>query len=206
MLSPQGSLRVTSPQSSLGGLSNFQTQLTPARLRESQTRLEEIRRNRLSLNEYEEPVSNLRPGQSQDSLRLSIFSTLERAKGRSSERGLDKRHSAAELADSSEHSSNQGPSSCREELTPTGQQEEENRIEDQKYKLTNFSDAQRSVSQYDITTKTERNPLDDWQEPLSRTMSAAQLGIQLKEPLLKPSNFRPTGLNVESSKGLTSLI
>ncbi|XP_029595535.1 protein FAM83B isoform X2 [Salmo trutta] len=206
MLSPQGSLRVTSPQSSLGGLSNFQAQLTPARLRESQTRLEEIRRKRLSLNEYEEPVSNLRPGQSQDSLRLSIFATLERAKGRLSERALDKRHSAAELAGSSEHSSNQGPSSCREELTPGGQQEEENRIEDQKYKLTNFSDAQRSVSQYDITTKTERNPLDDWQEPLSRTMSAAQLGIQLKEPLLKPSNFRPTGLNVESSKALTSLI
>ncbi|XP_055762373.1 protein FAM83B-like [Salvelinus fontinalis] len=204
--SPQGSLGVTSPQGSLGGLSNFQTQLTPARLRESQTRLEEIRRKRLSLHEYEEPVSNLRPVQSQDSLRLSIFSTLERAKGRSSERGLDKRHSAAELAGSSEHSSNQVPSSRREELTPGGQQEEENRIEDQKYKLTNFSDAQRSVSQYDITTKTERNPLDDWQEPLSRTMSAAQLGIQLQEPLLKPSNFRPTGLNVESSKALTSLI
>ncbi|XP_031655676.1 protein FAM83B-like [Oncorhynchus kisutch] len=215
MLSPQGSLRVTSPQSSLGvtspqgslgGLSNFQTQLTPARLRESQTRLEEIRQKRLSLHEYEEPVSNLRPGQSQDSHRLSIFSTLERAKGRSSERGLDKTHSAAELAGSSEHSSIQGPSSRREELNPGGQQEEENRVEDQKCKLTNFSDAQKSVSQYDITTKTERNPLDDWQEPLSRTMSAAQLGIQLKEPLLKPSNFRPIGLNVESSKALTSLI
>uniref|UniRef100_A0A4W5RNJ6 Scaffolding anchor of CK1 domain-containing protein n=1 Tax=Hucho hucho TaxID=62062 RepID=A0A4W5RNJ6_9TELE len=204
--SPLGSLGVTSPQGSLGGLSNLQPQLTTARLRESQTRLEEIRRKRLSLHEYEEPVSNLRPGQSQDSLRLSIFSTLERAKGRSSERALDKRHSAAELAGSSEHSSNQGPSSRREELTPGGQREEENRVEGQKYKLTNFSDAQRSVSQYDITTKTERNPLDDWQEPLSRTMSAAQLGIQLKEPLLKPSNFRPTGLNVESSKALTSLI
>uniref|UniRef100_A0A8C8I1X4 Scaffolding anchor of CK1 domain-containing protein n=1 Tax=Oncorhynchus tshawytscha TaxID=74940 RepID=A0A8C8I1X4_ONCTS len=203
--SPQGSQGVTSPQGSLGGLSNFQPQLTPARLRESQTRLEEIRRKRLSLHEYEEPVSNLRPGQRQDSLRLSIFSTLERAKGRSSERGLDKRHSAAELAGSSEHSSNQGPSSHREELTPGGQQEEGNRVEERKYKLNNFSDTQRSVSQYDITTKTERNPLDDWQEPLSRTMSAAQLGIQLKEPLLKPSNFRPTGLNVESSKGLTYL-
>ncbi|XP_041732236.2 protein FAM83B-like [Coregonus clupeaformis] len=204
--SPQGGLGVTSPQGILGGLSNFQPQLTPARLRESQTRLEEIRWKRLSLHEYEEPVSNLRPGQSQDSLRLTVLSALERAKRRSSERGLDKRHSMAELSGSSEHSSNQGPSSRREELSPGGQQEEEKRVRDQTYKQTNFSDAQRSVSQYDIKTKTERNPLDDWQEPLSRTMSAAQLGIQLKEPLLKPSNFRPTGLNVESSKALTSLI
>ncbi|XP_045073225.1 protein FAM83B-like [Coregonus clupeaformis] len=206
MLSPQGGLGVTSPQGILGGLSNFQPQLTPARLRESQMRLEEIRRKRLSLHEYEEPVSNLRPAQSQDSLRLSVLSALERAKRRSSERGLDTRHSTAELSGSSEHSSNQGPSSRREELTPGGQQEEEKRVKDQTYKRTNFSDAQRSVSQYDIKNKTERNPLDDWQEPLSRTMSAAQLGIQLKEPLLKPSNFRPTGLNVESSKALTSLI
>ncbi|XP_019905066.2 protein FAM83B [Esox lucius] len=196
--SPPGSLKQASPCDSP---SNAQQQWTSVQLRASQTRLEEIRRKRFSF--HEEPIRKYRVDLNQGSQRLSVFSALERNKGRLPEGGLDKRHSLGKL----EGNFNQGLSGSREEHTSGSQQDEDYRLREQTYGPLKLIDVQRSVSQYDLTTKTEiRNPIGDWQKPLSRTTSTAQLGIKLKEPLLQPSKFRPTSLNIESSKALTSLI
>ncbi|KAJ8002000.1 hypothetical protein DPEC_G00175250 [Dallia pectoralis] len=193
-----GSQTVASPNDSP---SIVQQQWTSARLRENQTRLEEIRRNRSSF--HEEPSCKLRPDHNQGTQRLSIFDALERSKGRLPEGGLDKRYSLGTL----EGYYHQGPSSHREELIPESQQDEDNRLRDQTNAQLKLTDAQRSVSHFDLTAKTERrNSIENWQEPLSRTTSVTQLGIKLKEPLLQPAKLRPAGLNAESSKHVTSLI
>ncbi|XP_076027843.1 uncharacterized protein LOC143017101 [Genypterus blacodes] len=187
-----------SPYSSYSGLNDIhmnQSQLH-GRSRDIKSRLEEMRQKRLSLQEY----ANLR--QSQESLR-SMYPTLERAKFKSSFRGLDIQQSVAEseldgcgldtagnndkdLPNPKEHPKKEG------ERLPT---------------RAALTDAHRSASHYDIKTVPDRKTKLTYEqnEPLSRTVSATDLETSLSDPSLRLCHLQSSGLNVHTTRPMESL-
>ncbi|KAM4611418.1 uncharacterized protein ACJ7VT_012106 [Polymixia lowei] len=193
---------ITSPQGSQLGLNDNQSPLVLDRSRNIKSRLEEIRLKRLSLQDY------TNPRHSQESL-LPIFSTLERSKTRSSLRALEKSQSMAELDENIQHRSSLEPDNQRDEgsFKPRHELEKEG-VERGTEREQPLADGQRCLSHYDIKTVSERKSTrtSDWHEPLSRTTSAANLDMKLKEPSLKSSNLRPSGVNTQHSRAMESLL
>ncbi|XP_071765112.2 uncharacterized protein LOC139919311 [Centroberyx gerrardi] len=189
-----------SPYSSHLGLNENQPQLLASRSRDIKSRLEEIRQKRLSLQEYTDPR------QSQESLRC-MYSTLERSNMKSSLRALDIRQTMAELEQNTQYGSSLGPARHGEFLKPGEEPKEEGAEREQLMTPTVLTDGHRSVSHYDIKTAPDRKTTltYDWREPLSRTTSAADLDMKLKDPSLKVFNLRSSGLNMQNSRAMESL-
>lgn len=160
---------LTSPYSSLMGLNEHQSQLIQSRSRDVKSRLEEIRQNRLSLQE----LTHLK--QSQESLR-SMYPTMERPKLMPSLRGQGIRQSMAELEPYIQHS-------CS--LEPANHKDSEPKMD------VPLTDGHRSASHYDIKTVLDQKtvPAHNWHEPLSRTTSATELDMKLSEASLKHSQL-----------------
>ncbi|KAM6971996.1 uncharacterized protein fam83b [Aplochiton taeniatus] len=189
-----------SPVGSHLGLNGDQVQLIKARSTEIRSRLEEIRLKRLSLWESSEPINDVSPGQSQYSLR-PVSSPLDRPKGQSSIAGLNKRHSMVELESNIEGSFSPQPPAQRHSVAVPVTPREPQRREP-------FNEVNRSVSDHDIKTYSERNDAQtfNWHESSSRTMSTANLGTKPKESSLSPPYFRPTSLSTQGSRAMASLV
>ncbi|KAM8841775.1 uncharacterized protein ACB058_013605 [Synchiropus picturatus] len=168
---------VTSPYSSHTGLNEQQTQAIHSRSRDVKTRLEEMRQKRLSLQEY----NNQR--QSQESLR-SMYSTLDRPKLLTPLRGLESRQEPQNGLDPPKE----------------GQPNKEGHKTEQVLR-----DGNRAASYFDIKTLSERKPAQyDWNEPLSRTTSAAELSSKLNDPTLK-AHLLPGTLGMQHPRTMESL-
>ncbi|XP_034756583.1 myomesin-2-like isoform X6 [Etheostoma cragini] len=180
---------MASPYSSHTGLNEHQSQLIHNRSRDIKSRMEELRQKRLSLQEY----SNLK--QSQESLR-SLYMTVERPKFVSLLRGMDKRHSAAELEPKTVKGCSLEAANPRDGESNKGGNKREQP----------FTDGHRSASHFNVTMAQDRKTTQtyDWHEPLSRTTSAAELEMKLKDPLLKLSHLQPSGL--QHPRAMESLI
>ncbi|XP_059189868.1 protein FAM83B-like [Centropristis striata] len=168
---------LASPYSSHTGLNEHQSQLIHNRSRDIKLRMEEMRQKRLSLQDY----ANYR--QSQESLR---YQTLDRTKYMSPLRGLDVRQSAAELE--SNKRNGHGP-----EQTTADQKVSETKKEGDKRQLP-LTDGQRSTSHYDVAVAPKTTPTYNWHEPLSRTISAAELDMKMNDPSLKLAHLQSSGL------------
>lgn len=171
---------VASPFSSHTGLNELQLQMIHGRSRDIKTRMEEMRQKRLSLQDY----SNLR--QSQGSLRYPT----ERPSFMSSLRGLDT--SVAELESNS--------------LTNSSL-ELANHEDNEKHREGILTDGHRSASYYDVKTVSNRKQMQtyDWNEPLSRTTSAGNLDIKIKDSPVRSSYLQPGGQSVQLPKAMKSL-
>ncbi|KAM9792201.1 uncharacterized protein ACB057_010726 [Neosynchiropus ocellatus] len=168
---------VTSPYSSHTGLNEQQTQAIHSRSRDVKTRLEEMRQKRLSLQEYNNQK------QSQESLR-SMYSTLDRPKLLASLRGLEARQEPQNGSDPPKEG----------EPNKDGDKTEQA-----------LRDGNRAASYFDIKTLSERKPAQyDWNEPLSRTTSAAELSSKLNDPALKPHLLQGT-LGMQHPRTMESL-
>ncbi|KAE8300586.1 Protein FAM83B [Larimichthys crocea] len=171
---------MTSPYSSYTGLNEYQSQMIHSRSRDINSRMEELRQKRLNLQDH----SNLR--QSQESLRFPT----ERPKLMSSLRGLDM--SVAELKPNAQNS---------------WSQERANHKDSEPNKEGNLTDSHQFSSHYDVNMGSDRKTLQmyDWHEPLSRTTSAGDLDMKLKEPSLKLSHLLPSGHNAQHGRAMESL-
>ncbi|XP_047433728.1 protein FAM83B-like [Mugil cephalus] len=183
---PDASCDAISPHSSHTGLNEHQSNLIHYRSRDIKQRMEEMRQKRLSLQEY----SNLR--QSQESLR-SLYQPLERAKFKSSLRGLDIRQSVAELETHTQdilNLENREPTKASDKREPV------------------LTDAQRSASHYDIKTTSDRKTMQayDWHEPISRTTSAADLDVKLNDASLKLAHLPSSSHNIQHPRAMESLM
>ncbi|KAM9314576.1 uncharacterized protein KZ484_024288 isoform 2-T5 [Pholidichthys leucotaenia] len=169
----------TSPYSSNTGLNEHQTQLIHNRSKDIKSRIEEMRQKRLSLQEY----ANLR--QSQESLR-AMYPNQERHNFMSSLRGLDMRQNMGEFEQRSQGSFNQKEDDKREQI---------------------LTDVHRSASHQDIKTISDRKAKQvyDWNEPLSRTTSAAEIDIKLNDATLKTSHLQSSGLTIQHPRAMESL-
>ena len=174
---------MSSPYSSHTGLNEYQSQQIHTRSRNIKSRMEEMRQKRLSLQDF----NNLR--QSQESLRSGYLS--ERPKFVSLRRGLDM--SVAELESDTHNGGNQKPANHKDS---------EPNMEE------GLTDGHRSTSHYDVKTVSDRRtmPTYDWHEPLSRTTSASDLDVKLKDPSLKLSHLQPSGLSNQHARAMESLI
>ncbi len=174
---------VVSPYSSQKGLNEHQSQLIHSRSRDIKARLEETRQKRLSLQDY----SNLR--QSHESLRSAYL--MERPTFMSSLRGLDK--SVAESEPKTQNGYSWEPANHRDS-------------EPNKEGILTAS--HRSASQYDVKTVLDRKTTQtcDWNGPLSRTTSAGDLDMKLKDPSLKHSLLQLSGHNIQQARAMESLI
>ena len=174
---------MSSPYSSHTGLNEYQSQQIHTRSRNIKSRMEEMRQKRLSLQDF----NNLR--QSQESLRSGYLS--ERPKFVSLRRGLDM--SMAELESDTHNGGNQKPANHKDS---------EPNMEE------GLTDGHRSTSHYDVKTVSDRRtmPTYDWHEPLSRTTSASDLDVKLKDPSLKLSHLQPSGLSNQHARAMESLI
>ncbi|KAM9363788.1 uncharacterized protein ABDE67_019894 [Symphorus nematophorus] len=172
---------LASPYSSHTGLNEYQSQLVHSRSRDIKSRMEEMRQKRLSLQEY----TNLR--QSQESLR-AMYST-ERPTFMSSLRGLDM--SVAEREPNTQNDGSLEPAN----LTPEPNQE------------GLLTDGDRSASYYDVKMVSDRKTTQtsNRNEPLSRTTSAGDLDIKLKDSLLKLSHLQSSGLSIQHARAMESL-
>ncbi|XP_071402439.1 protein FAM83B-like [Centroberyx affinis] len=191
---------VISPCSSHLGLNENQPQLLVSRSRDIKSRFEEIRQKRPSLQECTDPR------QSQESLRY-MYSSLERSNMKSSLRALDTRQTMAELEPDTQYGSSLERDRHREFLKPGEEPKEEGPEREQVLTPTVLTDGHRSVSHYDIKTVPDRQTTltYDWREPLSRTTSAVDLDMKLKDPLFKVINLRSSGLNMQNSRTMESL-
>ncbi|XP_073329321.1 uncharacterized protein [Pagrus major] len=173
---------LSSPYSSHTGLNEYQSQQIHSRSRHIKSRMEEMRQNRLSLQDF----TNLR--QSQESLRSGYLQ--ERPKFVSLRRGLDM--SVAELESNTQNGSNQNPA---------------NPIDSEPNMEEGLTDGHRSTSHYDVKTVSDRRTAltYDWHEPLSRTTSASDLDMKLKDPSLKLSHLQPSGLSNQHARAMESL-
>lgn len=174
---------VVSPYGSHKGLNEHQSQLIHLRSRDIKARMEEMRHKRLSLQEY----TNLR--QSQESMRTAYL--MERPTFMSSLRGLDM--SASE----SEPNTQNGYS-----LEPTNHKDSESNKE------VILTAGHRSASQYDVKTVSDRKTTQtyEWNEPLSRTTSAGDLDIKLKDSSFNLSHLHSSGLSIQQARAMESLI
>ena len=174
---------MSSPYSSHTGLNEYQSQQIHTRSRNIKSRMEEMRQKRLSLQDF----NNLR--QSQESLRSGYLS--ERPKFVSLRRGLDM--SVAELESDTHNGGNQKPANHKDS---------EPNMEE------GLTDGHCSTSHYDVKTVSDRRtmPTYDWHEPLSRTTSASDLDVKLKDPSLKLSHLQPSGLSNQHARAMESLI
>ncbi|XP_076585024.1 uncharacterized protein LOC143319728 [Chaetodon auriga] len=172
---------VISPYSSLIGLNEQQSQMIHSRSRDIKSRMEEMRQKRLSLQDF----TNLR--QSQESLR-SPYAT-ERPTFMSSLRGLDT--SVAELQPNTQNGYSLEPA---------------NHKHSDPNKEGILTDGHRSASHYDVKMMAERKTTHNWHEPISRTTSAGDLNVRLNDPLLKSSHLQSSGLTIQQSRPMESLI
>ncbi|XP_057699894.1 protein FAM83B-like [Corythoichthys intestinalis] len=143
---------LTSPYNSRTGLNDHQPQGIQNRSRDIKSRLDEIRQKRLSLQEF----NHLR--ESQESLR-SMYQSLDRAKFKSSLRGLDARQNVPEMVGY---------------LEATNHKDLNSNQEDCRYHSTSYFDIQTGPEQ-------KVTPGYEWYEPLARTTSAAHLEDKLKD-------------------------
>lgn len=173
---------MSSPYSSHTGLNEYQSQQIHSRSRNIKSRMDEMRQKRLSLQDF----TNLR--QSQESLRSGYLP--ERPQFVSLRRGLDM--SVAELESDGQNGGN---------LKPANNKDSEPNMEE------GLTDGHRSTSHYDVKTVSDRRttPTYDWHEPLSRTTSASDLDMKLKDPSLKLSHLQPSGLSNQHARAMESL-
>nr|XP_046230713.1 protein FAM83B-like [Scatophagus argus] len=172
---------VTSPYSSYTGLNEHQSQLIHSRSRDIKSRMDETRQKRLSLQDY----TSLR--QSQESLRY----LTERPSFMSSLRGLDT--NVAELESNAQNGYGL---------------ESSNHKDSEPNKEEVLTSSHRSASHYDVKKVSDQKMTQtyDWHEPLSRTTSAGELDMKLKDPSLKLSHLQPSGLSIQHTRAMESLI
>lgn len=91
------------------------------------------------------------------------------------------------------------------ELEPNAQTTNHNDSEPNKEAI--LSDGQRSASHHDVKVASDRRTMlaYDWHEPLSRTTSAGDLDMKLKDPSLKLSHLQSGGLGNQHARAMESL-
>ena len=177
---------VKSPHSSHTGLSEHQSQLIHSKTRDINSRMEDMRQKRLSLQEY----ANLR--QSQESLRYG-HSTGERQKCMSSMKDLDIRQSVAELVPNTQNSGN----------GDDGEHKKDRGTREQS--LTNDS---HSVSHNNIKTVADQKTTQafNWHEPtFSIRKSDADFDMKLTDAMPKSSHLQSNSLCIQHSRVMESL-
>ncbi|XP_026158220.1 protein FAM83B-like isoform X2 [Mastacembelus armatus] len=159
-----------------------ESQLIHSRSRDINSRMEEMRQKRLSLQDN----ANLR----------SMYPPLDRPKLMSSLRGLDMRQSLTESELNVQNSRNLEPSNHK-------YREPNNKSNKREQTLT---DGHRSASHYDVKMVPDQKMMQTWpSQPPSRTTSAAELDMKLNDPSLKLSHLQSSSLSIQHLRAMESL-